>query len=105
MQKAYNFTKNQKKSTERSLIYVSQLTLEINSSKRNKAAEKTLFCPFENCRSTFTETGNLKTHINGVNHLNQRNYACKECKESFITKGHLNTHMGTHHRETNIFKC
>ena len=65
-------------------------------------------CPVEKCHRTFSESGNLITHIRChvililiiLNQFNLRCFKCSKCEKSFKLKQHLNYHLKSHQMQS-----
>lgn len=57
------------------------------------------------CPKSFTQSGQLKRHINS--HLNIRNYKCPEpdCDRTFVDPSSVTKHMVVHNKEDRKFQC
>ena len=55
------------------------------------------------CEKSYTQSGNLKTHIKTV-HEGQRNYKCDLCEKCFTESGTLKIHKEVHERQNN-YRC
>lgn len=57
------------------------------------------------CPKTFTQSGQLKRHINS--HLNIRNYKCPEigCNRTFVDPSSVTKHLVVHNKEDRKFQC
>lgn len=57
------------------------------------------------CPKTFTQSGQLKRHINS--HLNIRNYKCPEpdCDRTFVDPSSVTKHLVVHNKEDRKFQC
>lgn len=71
--------------------------------KSRQGVKRRFRCPFLECRKVFNESGNLRTHIRSHVSLrpltlqtNERPYQCTHCPQTFIAKGHLDSHMLKH---------
>lgn len=57
------------------------------------------------CSKSFTQSGQLKRHINS--HLNIRNYKCPEpgCDRTFVDPSSVTKHLVVHNKEDRKFQC
>lgn len=57
------------------------------------------------CCKSFTQSGQLKRHINS--HLNIRNYKCPEpgCERTFVDPSSVTKHLVVHNKEDRKFQC
>lgn len=57
------------------------------------------------CSKSFTQSGQLKRHINS--HLNIRNYKCPEpgCGRTFVDPSSVTKHLVVHNKEDRKFQC
>lgn len=57
------------------------------------------------CSKSFTQSGQLKRHINS--HLNIRNYKCPEpgCGRQFVDPSSVTKHLVVHNKEDRKFQC
>ena len=57
------------------------------------------------CSKSFTQSGQLKRHINS--HLNIRNYKCPEpgCERTFVDPSSVTKHLVVHNKEDRKFQC
>lgn len=57
------------------------------------------------CSKSFTQSGQLKRHINS--HLNIRNYKCPDpsCDRTFVDPSSVTKHMVVHNKEDRKFQC
>lgn len=57
------------------------------------------------CSKSFTQSGQLKRHINS--HLNIRNYKCPEtgCNRTFVDPSSVTKHLVVHNKEDRKFQC
>jgi hypothetical protein len=57
------------------------------------------------CQKTFTQSGQLKRHINS--HLNIRNYECpvSGCDRTFVDPSSVTKHLVVHNKEDRKFQC
>lgn len=57
------------------------------------------------CSKSFTQSGQLKRHINS--HLNIRNYKCPDpsCDRTFVDPSSVSKHMVVHNKEDRKFQC
>ena len=58
----------------------------------------------ESCVKCFTQSGDLKIHINTI-HKGQKNYKCGSCGKYFTQSSSLNLHIRTIHEGQTNFKC
>ena len=56
------------------------------------------------CDATFTQAGNLKTHLSAV-HLGLKPFACSHCEAAFASVGHLKTHLSSVHLGLKPYEC
>ncbi|CAH0390316.1 unnamed protein product [Bemisia tabaci] len=61
----------------------------------NQQLNKRFACTL--CDKTFTQQGNLKTHM--MSHYCERNFSCPYCEKTFVQKGNLKTHIMLHTKE------
>lgn len=67
------------------------------------SGEKRHKCSY--CTKSFTQSGQLKRHINS--HLNIRNYKCPEpgCSRTFVDPSSVTKHMVVHNKEDRKYQC
>lgn len=60
-------------------------------------------CPY--CPKTFTQSGQLRRHINS--HLNIRNYECPEpgCDRTFVDPSSVTKHLVVHNKDDRKYQC
>lgn len=67
------------------------------------SGEKRHKCSY--CTKSFTQSGQLKRHINS--HLNIRNYKCPEpgCSRTFVDPSSVTKHLVVHNKEDRKYQC
>ena len=53
----------------------------------------------EYCDASYSQKGNLKTHVNMV-HLDIRKYVCKDCKYASYSRSDLKRHRDSVHKNS-----
>ena len=63
--------------------------------------ENKKYCKCDFCVKSFSQAGNLKTHINSV-HNGQKDHKCDSCGKSFTHGANLKTHINLVHNGKKI---